>query len=139
MKLKFIISSLFFFLTSSAVAESMSDIIMERQRESEKSKPVAQVMEDPSINRKGEPPPRLVALRGVDGNIIATFEFDGHGAFETSMRSTELPGGWKLISIEPGRARISHGKDKPVTVFLTGRVGSTLPSRDIPPPPPSPF
>lgn len=150
MKLKQIVASLSLLLALPVMAEStsvpvmagsMSDIINERinERNREADKTKLQVIIDPSVVSRKKSPPRLVGLRGIDENLVATFESES-GAFETSMKSTDLPDGWKLISIGHGRAKISHGKDKPITVFLTGRVGNATSPQDIfPPPPPPPF
>lgn len=124
------------FVATGVMAESMSDIIREKNREADKSKPVAQVMDDAMLKKRDVPPPRLVAVRGVDESLSATFESDG-GAFEASAKNPELGGGWSLISINGARASVQHGKNKPITVFLTGRVGNSSTSQDFLPPPPS--
>lgn len=118
------------------LAESMSDIIGAKLKEADKNKPVAQMMDQDSIKKKDTPPPRLVGVRGVDENVTATFESDD-GAFEATPKAPELGNGWELVSISGARAQIRRGKGKPVTIFLTGRVGNASTSQDyVPPAPP---
>lgn len=122
---------------ATASAENMNDLINQAMQEQNKAKPVAQTLDMAPQSRKNDvPPPRLVAVRGVNDRVTATFESET-GAFEASTMNPELGGGWSLVSISGTRAQIRRGNEKPVTVFLTNRVGNSSSSKDYLPPPPS--
>jgi len=133
---KIVLAAMMVSFTLPAMAESMSDIIDAKLKDADKNKPVAQMMDQNATKKKDAPPPRLVGVRGVDENVTATFESDD-GAFEASTKMPELGNGWELVSIGGARAQIRRGTNKPITIFLTDRVGNASTSQDyVPPAPP---
>lgn len=113
----------------SAQAETVNDIL-------QKNKTVAQTVPDASIKkapviRFSPPPPKMIAIRGVDDKITATFEFETSLA-DASAESPDIGDGWKFVSAVGGKIKIRYGNDAPVVVRLSGRASSaaTVPNNN---------